>query len=257
MPEQLWTYADTLKVIFDKGLRFSTVIDLGCADGHFHLSAFSQGLLPGSVAVNIDANPIYEDSLKAIKDVMGGHYLIAAVTDHSGVAEMTAAVHPYWNSLRGEEDPYWARLNSLHTGKIRVPAVTLDEAVQDLSLKRPFLLKLDLQGGEVAALRGAQKTLRDTDLIICEADLGDFHQINRVIEEAGFGIYDLTTLTHLPDHSLAWFYPVYLNRRRDSIRTHRLWEPADNKRIVEMQQARRKGIQDMIAQLLRKQRAKP
>jgi FkbM family methyltransferase len=245
-----------MKVIFEKGLRFSTVIDLGSADGHFHLSSYSQGLLPGSIGVNIDANPIYEESLKAIKEVMGGYYLIAAVTDHVGDAELTAAAHPYWSSLRNEEDSYWSRLNQLHAGKIKVPAVTLDAVVDNLGLKPPFLLKLDIQGGEVAALKGAEKTLRDTDVIICEADVDDFHEINRVVEDAGFGLFDLTTLSYLPDQSLGWFYPVYLNRRLDVVRVRQMWAPANNQQIIQIQETRRKGIQEFIAGLLRRQRTK-
>ena len=37
------------------------------------------------------------------------------------------------------------------------------------------------------------------------------------------------------DGSLGWFYPVYLNRRRDSIRNRTLWDPSVNEAVTEMQ----------------------
>src|SRR6476469_5882636 len=75
------TFTHSMASLFNKGLRFSTVIDIGCADGHFFLDHFDMGLLPNAVAVNIDANPLYESSLRDIKDVLGGHYLVAAISD--------------------------------------------------------------------------------------------------------------------------------------------------------------------------------
>ena len=49
-----------------QGVRYSTVFDLGCADGHFFLSRFCVGLFSEAVCVNVDANAIYESSLRSI-----------------------------------------------------------------------------------------------------------------------------------------------------------------------------------------------
>jgi hypothetical protein len=65
-------FTSTLVGLFQKGARWSTVIDLGCADGQFCLEHSAAGLFPDSVIVNIDANPVYEESLRAIKDTLGG-----------------------------------------------------------------------------------------------------------------------------------------------------------------------------------------
>ena len=100
------TFTDSLRLLAAKGLRYRTVIDLGCADGHFFLHHFSLGLLSEATPVNVDANSIYEDSLKAIRDKLGGHYLIAAATDHVGEVELTLGTHSYWSSLLDENAPY-------------------------------------------------------------------------------------------------------------------------------------------------------
>jgi hypothetical protein len=97
---EVGTFIATLRVLMNKGIRYSTVIDVGCADGHFFLHLSAMGLFPGAVPLNIDANNLYEGSLQAIKGAVGGDFRINAITDHEGEVELTTSVHPYWSSLR-------------------------------------------------------------------------------------------------------------------------------------------------------------
>ena len=244
-------FTATLTGLFEKGVRYGTVIDLGCADGHFFLSHASLGIFPDALPLNVDANPIYEVSLKAIKTVVGGHYMIAAVTDKRGEVEMTTSAHPYWNSLRPQGDPYWERVNRLNESTtVTVKAVTLDSLVKKFNLAPPYLLKLDVQGAELQALSGAADTLKQTSVVICEADIDDFEGLNRALVDAGFGLYDLTQHNWLSDYSLGWFYPVYLNRNLDNLRRREFWEPARNAEILKSQADRRKAILEQNAALL-------
>jgi len=176
------------------------------------------GLIPEAVPLNIDANILYEDSLQAIKKVLGGHFRISAITDHEGTIELTTSVHPYWSSLRPEEDPYWLRVNNLSVAKVAVPATTLDTLRKQLSLEPPFLLKLDVQGAEEEVLRGADGVLKDTHVVICEADIDDFQDINNILSQRDFVLFDITELQHASDGTLGWFYPIYIKRGLDFAR---------------------------------------
>lgn len=244
------TSLSALVALFEKGVRYASVVDIGCADGHFFLYYHSLGIFPGASVLNIDANAIYEPSLKAIQEVIGGHFFIGAITDHAGEIEMTNAVHPYWNSLRPDNDLYWERVNCLAGTKVKVPAQTLDALVTRLQLKPPYLLKLDVQGAEVPALRGARRVLEETHAVMCEADIDDFEQIDAVLREAGFGLFDLTEHNWLADRTLGWFYPVYINHKLDGIRRHSFWDKKDNPRIIQLQIDRRRGILESNAAYL-------
>jgi hypothetical protein len=133
MPElQLGSFAATLGILFLKGVRYGTVIDLGCADGHFYLEQLEFGIIPGSICVNVDANAMYEPSLSEIQKVIGGHYAIAAISDSDGEVELQTGSHSYWASLLHPEDPYWSVSHNLPGPTIRVQALTLDTLVQRL-----------------------------------------------------------------------------------------------------------------------------
>jgi hypothetical protein len=163
---------------------------------------------------------------------------------------MTNAIHPYWSSLRPANDSYWDRINGLSQNKMRVPAVTVDSLKEKFNLQPPFIMKLDVQGAEAAALRGAQETLKGTDVVICESDLDDFSVINRLMEDAGFTLYDLTEMRRIGDSSLGWFYPVYLNLRLANIRLRSFWDPLQNNLIIHKQKERRQAILAKNAELL-------
>jgi FkbM family methyltransferase len=250
------SFTGTLAGLFQKGVRYSTVIDVGCADGHFYLYHYRLGLFPGSTVLNIDPNPIYEHSLKAIKDVMGGHYAIAAANDREGEVELTTSAHPYWDSLRPPDDSYWERVNRLNRSTVKVPAVTLDGLATRLGLIGPYLIKLDVQGAEAQVLKGAGEVLAHTHVVICEADLDDFQAINQALVDAGFGLFDLTQPSWLADRSLGWFYPVYLHRKLDHLRSRAFWDQAQNLDAVKMQEERRRVILKQLGEILAEERAR-
>jgi FkbM family methyltransferase len=197
---------------------------------------------PGAVPLNVDANSLYEGSLKAIKEVVGGSYRINAVTDFVGEIEITESVHPYWSSVRPEGDPYWSRVNNLIKTKVKVPATTLDALSRKLALEPPFLIKLDVQGAEKAALIGAREVLENTNVVICEADIEDFQDINDTLLNAGFVLYDLTQISRIHDGTLGWFYPVYINKKLQKLLPSSIWEAKDNDAVIGMQVERRKMI---------------
>jgi FkbM family methyltransferase len=253
-PFDVGSFSAALAVLLAKGVRYSTIIDAGCADGTFFLLHQYFGIFAGATPVNIEANPLYEDSLRAIKDCAGGHYVIGAASDADGEAEMTLGVHPYWSSLRDKDDQYWKKIHNLSRGSSKVRTFTIDGLAEQLSLKPPYLIKLDVQGAEAEVLRGARRVLEQTDVVICEADVHDFQSLNGLLAEAGFDVFDLTHLHRIENYTLGWFHPVYLNRRLDSIKASTLWNSGHSDQIIQMQAERRARMLQTNAQILAEMR---
>lgn len=251
----LGTYSASLAILAQKGLRYGTVFDVGCAEGNFFVQHYVMGVFQDSVAVNIDASAEYEPALKQVQDAVGGHFMIAAVVDQPGEIAINASRDPAWRSVRPPGDPYWQRLNNMVGEQFRVPAVTLDQVATNLKLEPPYLIKLDIQGAEVAALRGAKTVLGDTSVVICEADIADFHAIDRALVDAGFHLFDLTQINRVADHSLAWFYPVYINRKHRGLLRRALWDTAENEQRAQQQVERRRTIHEWHEKVLPQIRA--
>jgi hypothetical protein len=131
-----------------------------------------------------------------------------------------------------------------------VPGLRLDDMIAELDLAAPYLLKLDVQGAEAQALRGARKMLAQTNVVICESDIADFQTINTELVAAGFELYDITVVQRLGDGTLGWFYPVYLSQRLSHLKPRRFWQDANNARVIEKQVERRQQILARLAEVL-------
>lgn len=77
--------------------------------------------------------------------------------------------HPGGNSLYKENNELSPLADQLFPDdkKVKRKTKTLDSVVKELSLPLPDMIKMDIQGAELAALKGAKKTLKNcTDLIL-------------------------------------------------------------------------------------------
>jgi FkbM family methyltransferase len=236
---EVGSYFAAIAIALKRGVPIGSIIDLGCADGHFSVMARSLAPLAGAQILNVDAQAVYEPSLQRIQRALGGHYRIAAIADRPGTLTLTAGAHPYWSSLRPADDRYWAQHPGAVGAPVTVPAHRLDELVAELRLPGPHLLKLDVQGAEVAALAGAPRTLTDTNLVIVEVLLEDFAAIHRTLDTAGFELFDATELNRGGDHGLAWFYPVYSHRRLKLAGAGAFWSPDRLAEVIAVQERRR------------------
>src|SRR5262249_30656594 len=110
----------------------------------------------------------------------------AAVSETSGLSGLT------WDRSRTE--------NSLcgRTNTLLIPTLSLDDA----PLPVPHLIKMDIEGGEAAALRGAQQTLNlyRPILFVALHDDQQKRQCKHLLQQAGYRIYDMqgTSLSERP-----------------------------------------------------------
>ena len=86
-----------------------------------------------------------------------------------------------------------------------VQGLTLDKIVQENNLKGEFLIKIDVQGAELDALKGAENILIDTKCIILEVSLFksfvsgvDIYDVICFMHEKGFVSYDIFGFLYRP-----------------------------------------------------------
>lgn len=245
------SYPMSMRLLQDRGFEVNTVIDIGAAEGAFFLTRAGEQLFPSARHFFVDAMQENEDVYRQVAERFQAGYEITALSCMEGEV-----------SLRIDPDFYNTHIDHLQPGSKygavrRVPVCTLDSLVARHELAPPFVVKLDVQGGELDVLRGAARTLEDAVIVTTEINI--FSERDTLVEllsfmqGAGWALYDLTDLSHYPsDATLFQCYTTFIPRSMD-FRKGAPWCLPDQEQIALQQlRARRASVRKSIEDLVRR-----
>jgi FkbM family methyltransferase len=183
------TLSEVLNQIAHFSFKPETVIDVGVADGTHELyKAFR-----ASKILLIEPLIEFERVLQKIARKYKAEYVIAAASNRSGIANINVHSDLSTTSLMNEMEG--DHVDGLTRG---IPLVIIDELCQEKKLNGPYVIKVDVQGAELAVLDGAQRVLKETELAILEVSLFQFyvhgpqlHDIVAYMKMQGFVVYDI------------------------------------------------------------------
>ncbi|MGH8540328.1 MAG: FkbM family methyltransferase [Stenotrophobium sp.] len=184
----------------------NTVIDIGANKGQFSLEA--RKCFPHANIIAFEPLP---DAAKKFRSVFPQDSQVTLHQVAIGAARQTAVMH-----LSGRDDSssllsIGSRQSDIfpgteEVGTLQVQVAPLDELVSAGSLRRPALLKLDVQGYELSALKGCERMLPQFEHIYLELSFVELYQkqplANEVLmylQQQGFelqGIYNLNYDVH-------------------------------------------------------------
>ena len=216
----------TLRV---NGFRPSGILDAGANFGQWASRVVAH--YPGVPIVLIEPQPACRVSLDAYR-ARFPHSSIEQVAVTSPGVETVWMDASGWNegssctSVVGEECPPEAR--------VRVAATTLDAILartQPSFAQGPVFLKLDLEGHEVEALRGATVALSRIEVIWSETRLlgggfdvrPDFEALLDFARDAGFALYEFVSLSGRPYDNRLRMMDVVFVRRGGVLDSERQW----------------------------------
>ncbi len=183
-----------------------TIIDVGAAFGEWSKEVAT--LFPEATYILVEAvreyMPIIRHTTRTLSKV---HIHNNAATSAKG--PVTFFVHKDFvgSSLKTEHEEY----NQKNSESRTVPGTTIDSLIEEHHSKGPYFIKIDVQGAEIDALKGAEKILPlcagillEVSLIQAFKDGPILHDIVSYMKSKGFIAYDMYSFSYRPqDKALA------------------------------------------------------
>jgi len=182
------TLGDVLRLAAQTGFHPKTVIDIGVARGTAELYEF----FPGAKFLLIEALAEFEPDLQRIAKQHDARYVIAAAGRKCGSVTINVHRKLEGSTIFQEQDgPEWNGIPR------EVPMVAVDDVCEEMGFEGPYLIKADIQGAEIEALEGANRVLRQTELVIVEGWLIEavrnvplVHEVVQYMDQKGFVLFD-------------------------------------------------------------------
>ncbi len=197
------------------GQEVSTIFDIGANNGQTTLKY--RRLFPNATIYSFEpfAVPLHE-----LRDAFSTDELVKpvelAVSDTAGTRKFFLNRSSYTNSLLPsvQKDDLYENIETLD-----VAVTTIDEFCVQESIGEIQILKMDIQGGELMALKGASRKLaeKSISLIYTEVlfarlyeDQATFFGICEFLADFGYQLFDLYEFAYEPSGQLAWGDAVFV-----------------------------------------------
>jgi len=182
-----------VSVLARKGLMPRTVLDVGANIGQFAIAAAK--FFPHATIHAFEPLP---SAAAALRRHAAGLPRVevhqVALGDREGRAAFRVSANSVSSSLlratRAHSDAF---PDAAAVQEIEVQISTLDRELQNIPLEAPVLLKIDIQGAEAQALRGAASALERIEHVLIEASLvplyegeSTLRELSALLENRGF-----------------------------------------------------------------------
>lgn len=216
-----------LEDILSRGVNFKNILDVGANLGEW--TRMAKKIFPDSVIYMIEPLSEMESNLKKIcEEFPGTKYFPKGAGSKIEDHVMTT----WGDDLAGAnclvvENAYLKSINKQRT----IPVITIDSLIEKNEIEIPDLVKLDIQGFELEALKGGAKLFGVTEAFILETSLFEFTSGNPILSEVvifmaerGYEIYDFPGFLRRPlDGALAQI-DVCFAKRDGLLRASNAWK---------------------------------
>ena len=201
----------------------SGILDAGASNG-----SVSKRLLqhfPGAAVYGFEPNPLYRETLEQFASAeprFRPNYL--ALSDTVGEVELNFMESPGISSMFSPNDRLrdYDAVGSQVKNSLSIKTVPIDEWAIENGVDGLEVMKFDIQGAELMALRGARKTLSHSTLLVyteiwfnpCYDGGALFWEVDQLLRECGFVLSELFQPKYHQNGLLFWGNAMYLHAER-------------------------------------------
>ena len=218
--------ADALALLRRAGYRPRVVLDVGAHVGAW--TRLARPIFPEAAFHLVEPQPACQPALHRLAARDPAITLHAVAMTEPGVAR----VRMIGTADGGGTGARVAFLSDQREPGIDCRAATLDALLGDgLTRRDRALVKLDLEGHEIAALRGAERVLQAVEVVLSEVQFfasgedaeSRFAAIARYLDARGFALYDIACLSARPRDQRLRLGDVVFVRRDSPLIADRSW----------------------------------
>jgi FkbM family methyltransferase len=183
-----------------RGLQCKTIVDVGANTGHW--SRIAKSVFPDAKSILIEPlNETGSQLEKFVSDFPG-----SKIFPYGAAATPGRLTFTVWDDLQGSSFIPEEKIDLVKSGKQRsVEVITIDDLIAKGEFDVPELMKLDVQGFELEALKGASSTFGRTEVYILEVSLFHFDpkipvffEIIKFMEDRQYSVYDFPGFLRRP-----------------------------------------------------------
>ena len=214
------TMRGAIRALARRDYQINTIIDIGASDGRWTLDAME--FFPTSQYLLVEAQSVHQNHLMELKNSHANvDFVLAAAGDQVGKIYFDAG------------DPFGGQASHtpFENNNVELPVTTLDAEVENRLLSGPFLIKFDTHGFEIPILKGAEQTLKYTEVIIMECyaqhlmpDSLHFGQMCQYLDSLGFRCIDVVDPVWRAYDDSFWQMDLIFVRKERSEFSYRAYE---------------------------------
>ncbi len=213
--DQMFMCIDNIK---SNGFYPETILDIGAYEGNWTKAVID--IYPESKIYMIEAQPGKTPMLEKIKMMRSENieYSIALV------GEKKLEKVPYYLMETGSS--VLAENTDYKREKIELEMTTVDDLLSHTAMNSPVFVKIDVQGLELAVMKGAEKILNKAELVLLEVSTVEYNQgaplfseIISYMNEKGFVVYDIVNTKRTNSKHILFQMDVFFCRKDSQIRS--------------------------------------
>jgi FkbM family methyltransferase len=204
------------------GVRINTILDIGANTGQF--AQAMRSVQPDAAIHSFEPIPAVAAKLRANFAADQNLYVHEiAISDRQGAHSFQVNEFSPSSSLLPVTNTHKQIFGfAQNTTKIKVRLATLDRWAEEYNLELPMLIKLDVQGNELSALRGARKTLEQANYLLIEVNFFQFYEgqpsfadIYALVQPYGFEFIDFFVGAEHPTQRRSLFGDALFSKAGD------------------------------------------